>query len=70
MANARQCDLFETTELGCRSQGTNWALGEIRKLLLYRGLVICSLAAGLAWVVAVGVFVPLRRLRRPSDRSK
>jgi lysophospholipase L1-like esterase len=59
--NAGPCELFETSANGCRTQGSDWALGQVRNMLLFGGLWLCLLAAAAAWAAAVGFFAMQRR---------
>jgi hypothetical protein len=59
--NAGPCDLFETSANGCRTQGSDWALGQVRSMLLGGGLWLSLLAAVAAWAAAVGFFAARRR---------
>jgi hypothetical protein len=60
--NAGPCELFETSATGCRTQGSDWALSQVRNMLLFGGLWLCLGAALAVWVAAVGFFAG-RRLR-------
>jgi hypothetical protein len=59
--NAGPCELFETSANGCRTQGSDWALGQVRNMMLFRGLWLCLFAAAGAWAAAVGFFAMQRR---------
>ena len=57
---AGPCDLFETSATGCRTQGSDWALEQVRNMLLFGGLWLCLFAAFGAWGAAVGFFAARR----------
>jgi hypothetical protein len=59
--NAGPCELFETSANGCRTQGSDWALRQVRNMLLFGGLWMCLFAAVAAWAAAVGFFAMQRR---------
>ncbi|HEY6689088.1 MAG TPA: SGNH/GDSL hydrolase family protein [Propionibacteriaceae bacterium] len=60
VTKAGPCDLFETSADGCRTQGSDWALGQVRQMLLGGGLWLCLFAAAGALAVAVGFFADRR----------
>jgi GDSL-like Lipase/Acylhydrolase family len=60
VSEAGPCDLFETSAAGCRTQGSDWALGQVRHMLLGGGLWLCIFAAAGALAVAVGFFADRR----------
>ena len=61
--SAPPCDLFAGDSTGCRPQGTMWALGQVRHVLVdHGGLAFGLIAAIGAWCAAVGFFAS-RRIR-------
>ena len=61
VTEAGQCYLLESSKDGCRPQGNDWTAGQIRHMLLTRGIWFL-LAAGVAsWAFAIGLFALHRR---------
>jgi lysophospholipase L1-like esterase len=58
------CDLFDLSPSGCRPQGQAWALQQVGRLLLTKGL-LAVLAAAAAWAASVAFFGWRRRLAAP-----
>lgn len=68
--SAPPCDPFAVDDTGCRPQGTQWALGQVRHMLVAQGgLAVLLVAAFAAWCAAVGFFA-WRRIVNSAPRAR